>query len=277
MIPASRGAGSAVGRAQLMPCPPELDHLKESGIVFRRGQLIMLAGRPGSLKSAWATWLVNLWGLPTLYISADMSQQVAISRLAALRSGATFHDVADAFEAGGKQSAFYEKFLAESRVQFMFDDSPSLQDIEDEVLAWVELLDEWPTVLVLDNLLDVATDEGDEYRAWRETVLWLKGLCHNYGITVLVLHHAREVGKEDYPAPRKDLQGKVSQTPEITLSMAISESDNKFRLSCVKNRSGKQDAAALTGIEYSVVPERLMFMPIGVWEKPQAVKGGWGG
>lgn len=266
MIPALRAVGPARSAAKPLPWVEGLRPLYEAGVTFRHGQVIMIAGQPGSMKSAFATWMANGWNLPTLYVCADMSAHTAITRLAALRSGVDHERVSRAFAsgAGNEESKSIEDKLASTRLQFLFDDQPSLDDIEEELLAWVEMYDDLPEVLVVDNLIDLDHGNDDEFRAWRETLLWLKGIARDYGITVVVLHHARELSKSDYPAPRKDLQGKVAQTPEIALSVSIQ--GTTFRVAVVKNRTGRQDAMARSGVEYAALAATMDFRPVGLWQ-----------
>lgn len=267
MIPALRSVAPARTAAAPLPWVPDLRLLYEQGATFRRGQLIMLAGYPGSMKSAFAMWLCNEWNLPTLYLCADMSNHTATTRLASLRSGMSHDAVSQALADNSPASGLIEQALSESRMSFIFDDAPTLLDIEEELAAWVELYDDYPPILVIDNLVDLDNEGADEFAAWRQTLLWFKGLCRDYGITVIVLHHARELAKSDYPAPRKDIQGKVSQTPELTLTVSLTPK-NEFRIAVVKNRAGRQDAMAREGVEFLAIPNKMAFAPRNVFYRP---------
>lgn len=251
-----------------LPWIEELRLLYEEGVTFRHGQLIVVAAQPGAGKSLFVQWMCNRWDVPTLYVSMDMSQSDTITRLGAMRCNMTHDNVKHAFEEDGPQSAWIEDELDKSVMDFYYDDAPTLNDIQDELSAYVEAYDAYPTVLVLDNLIDIDNEGDDEYRAWNQTLLWLKGLVRETGMTVIVVHHARELEKTDYPSARKDFAGKIAKTPELMLSVSMTP-DNLFRIATVKNRGGKTDAMARRGIEMVINPAKVQFHARGRYEKPE--------
>lgn len=234
----------------------------------------MVVGQPGSMKSAFTMWMCDQWNLPTLYLCADMSAHTAVTRLASLRTGVDHEQVSRAFERNDAESAYIEDELSESQIRFIFDDAPSLEDIEEELAAWIERFDDYPEVLVIDNLIDLDQDSDDEYGAWQDALQWFKSLCRRYGMTIIVIHHARELEKSDYPSPRKDIQGKVTKTPELVLSVALTPS-NQFRVAPVKNRTGPQDPMARKGIEFTAYPSSMSFQANGRYEKPEGKASSW--
>lgn len=266
-VPASRSIAPVREAARPMPWVEELRGMYEAGVTFRYGQLIMLAGHPASGKSLFAQWLCDRWGVPSMYISMDMSQVDTISRLASIRTGMVTNDVKHAFETDGPESAWIEEEISKSLMDFVYDDAPTLMDVLKEVAAYVEMYGDYPRVLTLDNLVDLDNQGEDEYRAWNATLLWLKSLVRQTGMTIIVIHHARELEKTDYPPPRKDLQGKVAKTPELVLCVAMTD-DDQFRVAATKNRNGKQSAMAKEGFAFKAIPSRVQFRPLGMWIKP---------
>lgn len=269
MIPASRSIAPARSAAKPLPWVESLRPLYEQGLVLRHGQLVMVGGAPGSGKSMFTQWLCNNWDLPVCYASMDMSQTDTITRLGAMRCNMTHEEVKQAFEEDGPQSAWIEDELGQSLMDFIYDDAPALADLEQQLQAYVEAHDHYPQVFVVDNLLDIdhASEAGNEYSAWNEALLWFKSLVRETGMTVIVVHHARELDKTDYPAPRKDFAGKPSRTPEVVLSVSMTPS-GIFRVAVVKNRTGPQSPMAKTGVEFSVNPAKMSFRPMGSWEAP---------
>lgn len=251
-----------------LPWRQELTPYYKRGATFLQGQVIMIVGPPASAKSAHAMYMLDLWDLPSLYICADMAQQTAVSRLGALRTSYSVEQVAHHLLTESDASAFIADELSSSKISFAFDDAPRLSDIEDEIAAYVELYDEYPNVLAVDNLVDLDLSEISEnqYEAWKQGMLFFKGLAREYGITVLVLHHARELGKPDYPAARRDISGKVSETPELTISVALDE-DGTFRTAVVKNRTGAQSAMATSGDAWRAHIDKMAFTSIGPFVK----------
>lgn len=266
-VPASRSIAPVREAARPMPWVEELRGMYETGVTFRNGQLIMLAGYPASGKSLFAQWLCDKWAVPTMYVSMDMSQVDTISRLASIRTGMVTADIRHAFESDGPEAAWIEEQLSESVMDFVYDDAPTLMDILKEVAAYVEMYGSYPSVLVLDNLLDIDHESDDDYRAWNATLLWLKSLVRQTGMTIIVIHHARELEKTDYPPPRKDLAGKVARTPELVLCVSMTDND-EFRVAATKNRGGKQSGMAKEGHAFKAIPGRVQFRPLGAWVKP---------
>lgn len=248
------------------PLPPltQLHDLQEGYFRFvpRGGQQTMICGQPASGKSQFALWWCGqfaLLGLPVLYVSADMDQHTATTRLVASVTGETTEAVSRGLAYGAED--YYSELLNDLPVRFMFDPDPTYGDVEDEIDAWVELWDDYPRVIVLDNLLDIVPSAGDnEFSGYKSILLDTKTLARETGAAVLILHHVSEEGTDPrYPAPKKKLLGKVSQTPENILSVA--KEGGEFRLSVVKHRNGPDDPTGETWVHFRVFPESNTFAP----------------
>lgn len=282
MISASRSVASlrASAKSSVEPLPHlnDLQDLYQMGVKLRRGQLIMVYGQPGSQKTGFVLWLIDQWNLPTLYFSADSSDATMVPRLAGLRTNTTSDEVLVALHDGGGQAAFIEDDLTGSKISFVYEDAPAFEDIEAELDAWVELYDEWPAILVVDNLIDVDSgDGGEDWQGWRLSLLWLKGLVRKTGITVIVTHHASESNTDpDWPSPRKAIQGKISQTPEVILSVALTPA-GEFRVAPVKTRDGTSEPQARRGIELLAAPAKTRFSRKGRFVAPEKKRGSWSG
>ena len=75
---------------------------------------------------------------------------------------------------------------------------------------------------------------------------------------VWVLHHTSEAeGRPGRPAARRAIMGKVSQLPEMILTVATEPTRGLFHVACVKNRSGPHDATGDTFITVPVDFERM--------------------
>ena len=240
----------------------------EGGVTFRHGQLVLLAGQPGSGKSLFSTWLANQWDLPTLVFSMDTSQVDTTTRVGAMRCNMTDSAVKAAFEDDGPEAMWIEEELSKSLIDCSWDDSPVLDDFLLQLQAYVEAHDHYPSILLVDNLIDIDTEGADEYSFWNQALLWFKSLARETGMTIFVVHHARELDKADYPAPRKDFAGKPGRTPELMLSVSMT-ADSLWRVSVVKNRTGPQDAQARTGWEFAVNAPKVQFRYIGKYVKPE--------
>lgn len=228
----------------------------------RCGEVTMIAGQPGSQKSGFILWLASQLGLPTWYLSADMAQHTATERLAAAATGHTTEEVAEGLQQG--EEAFYSDAIPEA-FRFCFNPNPDADDIAGEMEAWVEAWDSYPRIIVLDNLLDIVPSSGEnEYAGYKSILLDAKTLARETGAAVFILHHMSEAGTDpNYPAPRKALQGKVSQTPENILSVALC--GDEFRVSVVKHRNGPGDASGKNYVSLRAKPECNQFER---WSRP---------
>ena len=276
MLQVKRMVAPARTAAAALPWVTELADLYEDGCIFREGQLIMVAGQPGCGKSLFVQWLTARWRKPTLYVSMDMSATDVITRLGSMLTSYTVDQVKRYFETGGAECDEIEEALAEAPISASTEDGPTLEDIERDVSAFVELHDEWPAVIVIDNLVDIDYGDqlGGDYEAWNKALLWFKGFCRTTGTTVIVIHHAREEEKTDYPRPRAAFAGRPGRTPELMLSVAMDESETRFRIAVVKNRTGKNDAQARRGIELGVTPMASRFQKLGRYIAPVKAKRG---
>lgn len=268
MLTASRAFSAGTGTAEALPEVGLLSQLHGWGVRPRQGQLLMIAGQPGSMKSTFAMWWASQMNARTLYVSADMDAHTATTRLAAVLSGDTVTSVVE--NMGGPGAEWYAEYLTGSRIQFAFDSSPNLDDIADELDAYVEAWDAYPRLLVVDNLMNVEAETGESYQGMLAIMAELHRMARLTKSAIWVLHHTTESTSNDsrFPQPRRDIQGKVTQLPEIVLTVSLDPQSNIFRVAPVKVRSGKSDANARLYAELVAYPERASFGPrlSGVWQ-----------
>lgn len=224
------------------PLPVVFPTLNHKGWVLRRAQVVMIAAAPNVGKSALAlSFVVNL-GLPTLYLSADTDPFTMILRSAAIATGDTLNHIERALQAGG--AAYYESVLDElDHLRFVFDPGPTLEDIDLEVSAFNEVYGTPPEIIVVDSMMNVQCDDGDEFRSLRIVEQALHQLARTTGACVIVLHHVTgewEDGQE--PPPRRAINGKISRRIETILTLG--KSGEFLGIACVKNRGGPSDPLA---------------------------------
>lgn len=224
----------------------------------------MLFGEPGSQKSGFALWYTQEMNLPTLYFSADMSNFQVSLRLASYKTGQTTEQVEDNMSLYGMDTYLHQ--LQQSKTVFCYDSHPSLDDMEEMLEAYVEVHDAWPQVVVVDNLMDVESEQGDEYGGLREICAWCHDLTRLTGAAVIVLHHASESDRAHdnrMPHKRKDIIQKVSSKPELILSVAMGQQIGgdmqEYLIACVKQRMGRQDPSAQEHIVMRCDPSHNSF------------------
>jgi hypothetical protein len=222
--------------AEPLPFIPELNALYGLGVKLRRGELVMWAGRSGSAKSSFALWLAMKWALPTLYFSADMSPWQASVRLAAAQQGKTITEIEGELSEG--------TFVPGEAlpIQFAFDSSPTLDDMEDELDAYVEAWGRWPELIFVDNLRNVDAMHDNEYGGQNFVLDWMHGITRKTGAGLHVLHHTQLAvnTREPFaPQPRWAIKNKVDELPETILTLGLDPESNVFQIACTKQRMGE--------------------------------------
>lgn len=211
---------------------------------LRKGQVVMVAGPPGAGKTVWALAAVLAMRSPCLYISADSDEDTMAARAAANLTGHPIDSVLQTIQYG-LYAEEYGPVLRDCPIRFEYEPSdPSLQDISNSLTAWLELNGKYPDVLVLDNLMNLATNDGNEWQGMRQAVKDLHYLARKLRICVIVLHHTSEQdpGHIQSAPPRSAIQGKVSQLPALVLTLANNGSE--LYVAVVKNRHGPADPLA---------------------------------
>ena len=232
----------SVGRASIggEPLPSCFKSFEASKIIIRRSEVSMFAGAPGAGKSTLALALALKTNVPTLYISADTNAHTMAMRLASMISGKNQTDVEQKLNTDvGWTKAILQKG---SHIVWSFESSPTLQDIDEEVQAFEELWGCAPTLIVLDNLMDVATDGGEEFASMRAIMKELKYLARATNAAIVVLHHTSEAVEGKPCQPRSALQGKVAQLPALICTLGVI--GTAMAVAPVKNRYGRADANA---------------------------------
>lgn len=211
--------------------------LSAKGIKFREGTVNFIAGTPGSMKTGLALYLVGRWGRPTLYFSADSEPFEMVERLASMATGDTVSKVRADYTQ-------YADVLAALPIRMTFEDSPTYEDVFEEVAAYVEVYGGAPEVIVIDNVMNLTGENENEWGAHRDHARVIHKICRVTGATVIVLAHMGEDTRDPSgkPAPRTKLQGKISQLPKMILSLAFDGS--VLKVAAVKNRFGPADPSA---------------------------------
>ena len=239
-----------------LPRVPELQALYSMGVRPRVGEVIMIAGRSGTQKSGFALWLVRRWTevaaeqgqeIDALYFSADMSAFQASVRLACSVTG----DTTEMVELGMREERLrseYMNALKNLQITFSFGSPITWHSVEAELDAYVELHNRYPSIIVLDNLMDIEGSSAD-YTAQMEAMQSVSDLSRDTGSTVLVLHHASDKSwdaKADpwKPPSRDQIKGGMSEKPELSLSVALDPQSHLYRVACIKQRMGPSDPTA---------------------------------
>ena len=225
------------------PLPDVWNDLAKKQIKFRRGQVCMVAAAPNAGKSMFALIYAVKAKVPTLFFSADTDIATVMMRAASHLSGHSQQLVEGNLNSNRH---YYDKHLENmSNIQFVFDSSPSLDDIELEIKAYVELYGIPPELIVVDNLMNVAAETDNEWAGLRAIMVDFHDMARKTEACVMVLHHVSEqteYGKTSFPPHRRAIHGKVSQLPALILTLGFDPLDGTLKVAPVKNRFGPHTA-----------------------------------
>lgn len=241
MLTIRQAASRHLDTPQLLP--DLFPSFKQVGIRFRRAQVTMIAGQPNSGKSLLALFYAIKANRPTLYVSADTDAYTTTLRAAAVVTGNTIDTIEDSFKQENGMQVFQNALMSLTNLEFSFDPSPTLDDIQLMIQAYGEKYGQYPELIIIDNLMNVAALHDNEWTGMRDIMKAAHHMARETQAAVFVLHHTSEAeGEPTKPPARKAIQGKVSQLPEVIITVAMEPENNEFRVACVKNRFAKHSA-----------------------------------
>lgn len=244
------------------PLPPVFRVFQQNNIIFRRAELTLLAGAPGAGKSSLALAIAVRLGVPTLYVSADTNAHTMAMRVLAMVGGYTQQQAEYVMES---QPQVMEDTLKQtSHIFWSFDSTPTLRDLDLEVSAFETQWGVSPTLIVVDNLMDIAMDGHEEFSGMRAAMKELKYLARDTNAAMLVLHHTKESVSGVPCQPRSAIQGMVNQLPAMILTTAQEQvADNNYLcVSPVKNRYGKADPSGAYYMRLQFNPEAMQIQDV---------------
>jgi KaiC/GvpD/RAD55 family RecA-like ATPase len=243
LLDLSRAWGGVLTRAT--PLPDVWAGLAAKEIKFRRGQVCMVAAAPNAGKSMFALVYAIKADVPTLFFSADTDTTTVMMRAAAHVSG---HSQISVENNLANDSHYYDsRFEKLGHIKWVFDSSPSIDDLELEIRAYVELYGQAPELIVIDNLMNVTAETDNEWAGLRAIMMELHDMARKTEACVLVLHHVSEqseYGSPINPPHRRAIHGKVSQLPALILTLGYDPSQGTLKVAAVKNRFGLHTADA---------------------------------
>ena len=207
----------------------------------------MVAAAPNAGKSMFALVYALQAQVPTLFFSADTDTTTVMIRTISHITGHTQLTVET--NLNHNPNHYQNVHDKMSNIQWVFDSSPSLDDIELEVKAYQELYGVCPELIVVDNLMNVVAETDNEWAGLRAIMMELHDLARNTEACVMVLHHvseASEYGDGTMPPPRRAVHGKVSQLPALMLTLGYDPTNKLLKVAAVKNRFGPNSADGKT-------------------------------
>jgi hypothetical protein len=252
--------------------PSVFPSLEKIGAKFRRGQLSLIAGGPGTGKSAVASFIAvhsgygdfNEIGIPTLYFSADTDKRTLGNRIAA---SVSHHTVDETEELLNKKHKGMLQILDDntSHIWFNWNNGPNVEDIQDEVEAFAHATGDWPHLIVIDNLKNIWVDssgEGGEHVRYDRVLDFLHELAGQTNAHIMVLHHVVGIYEDgDRPIPLSGILGKVTKPFRLILTL-YRPGEQQIGMSVVKNSTGRMDQSGGLSVYFNIDLERQQFMDV---------------
>lgn len=233
------------------PLPKVWDSLDAKGTRFLRGQLCLVCAGPGTGKSAFILTYALKARVPTLYISADSDAFTQSSRAVSVLTGWTMDRSAREVREGKLDGAAHAA-LADIPLRFTYSASPSLDQIEESMLAYDEVYGDFPALVVVDNVTNVRSGgEGDDdpFSGLESLMDYLHDMARSTAACVVGLHHVTGgYNDADKAIPLSGVKGQISRVPEMILTLHRVQEQfgaDSLRVSTVKNRGGKSDPSGL--------------------------------
>jgi replicative DNA helicase len=232
------------------PLPTVWKSLEARGTRLLRGQLVLVCAGPGTGKSAFILAYALYSRVPTLYFSADSDAFTQASRSASILAEWTLEESMKRV----REEDFEQisEMLDGIPIRFNYKASPSLDQIEDSIQAYYALYEDYPALIVVDNITNVRTggdSDDDPFSGLEPLMEYLHELARETGACVVGLHHVKgEYNDADKPIPLSGIKGQIGRVPEMVLTLHRVNDDygpSTLNISTVKNRAGKMDASGM--------------------------------
>ena len=231
------------------PLPTVFQSFEDFKIVFRRGQLVLIAAGPGTGKSALALTQAVRSRVPTLYMSADSDAFTQVSRSFSIHTGLTMDETERYARGEDVLPSTLEKArdLNSIPIRFNFLAAPKLSNIERSMEAFDELYGEYPALTVVDNITNVRNgteDNAENSFGGLEVFLdYANEMARETQSCVIGLHHVNgPYNDQNRPIPMSGVKGQIGRVPQMILTLFRS-GPGTVGVSPVKNRGAKFDAS----------------------------------
>lgn len=253
---------------------------EELDICPRQGQLVLIAAGPGIGKSAMTLTMVLKALKPSLMYSADSDAFTQLSRSIASLNDMKVSTAAEMILEDRITDEIKDE-LRKIPLIIDYDSSPTPHDIEEILMAYYELCNEFPVLVVVDNITNVVTDasdSGDPFSGLEALMDYLHSMARTTGACVFGLHHVTgEYNNGDKAIPLNGVKGQITRVPEMVLTLHKKPIENGRWILCVspvKNRGGKADPTGQTYAELEFIGEFMKVIDV-VYHEPSRVDVEW--
>lgn len=191
-IARSLQASATVGDPIPMPWPT-----LDSTLQLHTKELCIVAGAPGAGKSVFALNVAMAMNDPVLYVAQDSAPSV-YARSAALALNGEIRWVYDTLRDDDTKADLIREVAKHNPNMLIHGGALTVEGIEDRLIALKELYGSAPSLVILDNLIDlivpghVHTDAGFYAAALNP----LKQMAIKHNVCMLALHHTTRRGSD---------------------------------------------------------------------------------
>lgn len=249
------------------PLPDVYRTFAASKIQFRLAATSMIAGAPGSFKSALALNLLVGWaklGCYGLYFSFDADEFTTAKRAAAILTKSVVEEVEQGMR-GDHADEYRTALAAMDHTRWIYK-AADINEIDRHMRAFESVYGEFPHVIFVDNLLNVEGGASEDWNEAREFIRNVDILAREAECHVCVLHHTTESDwRKGLPPARSAILGKLAQFPRLMLNVAPSTEGMSLLVACVKNTNGPQDPSGNTFTALNLDPSRMTISDSGMF------------
>lgn len=229
------------------PLPVSFPSLKQVGVNFRRSDIQLIAGPPGSMKTMFMLNVVDKMGpsVPTLYHSSDSSDFAIATRVYSMKSGVPFEEAQPIIlNTPEVAQAALKEF---EHVKWTFRSDPDLEYIAHEAEAFLEVHGTYPHHTIID-ILSLVSHEGIGEYNYQPVMAELAVMAREQQTAFTLVHHSTESAtasaKAGTPPPSSAILGKPGRLPGFSLTLCGSSEAGTLKVATVKNRYGPSDQMA---------------------------------
>lgn len=232
------------------PLPDVWNSFVGAGIRFHRGEYSLIAGPPGGLKSVLAMQYAIDSKVPTMYVSADMTEYLFQKRSLSLLTGMTLDTIGFLMKDPAERAKFASVLATQAPNLFLAPEAgPTPERLGLLGKAYEEVAGVPAQLIVVDNLVNVWAGGDSEWAGLKNTSQYLHYWALETGSAVLGLAHVKLSGAKslEYPASQADVKGQISDLPATILTTAKPVAG--LRVAAVKNRQGPSDPTGASFVE----------------------------
>jgi hypothetical protein len=201
-------------------------------------------------KSVFARNLAAKTQVSCLFFSADSDEYTVKTSVTGALTGQKMVDIALKSEDEAWDRYFTEALRSTDHVDWCYNPDINLDFLTTRLQAYAEMYGEFPKLVVVDNLGDLVTEDGEEYAELRAICRELRKLARYSNSHILALHHAKgawEDGRK--PITLGALLGNLGKVPENVLGLHW-EREGVVHLTVPKARGSRRGMNIPLGIDY---------------------------